>query len=512
MTLQEAIAKYTGKKSEDVTPEDVKSFEAMQKELVEAGLNAAPVPKPDPQVYFDPKHLEEIDALKAANAATVKQLGDLQLALERKDAEAKAPDLDPDESRIAVDRLSRIKSIPDILRLVSAPAQDEDWKAAQTVWDDLYLLGTVKFGSLKLSEDSVRPARGVKHLKYFADLQWRAPKFAECLQKAIDTETTGEGVEWAPTRTSDQLVEAVYAATNVAQLFPRIPQPADTFVMPFGLTSGTSYLQGEAITDLPAEYTKTTPTTAAPTLTAKKLAAAINYSQEAEEDSIVPLLAELRKTIVRIESEAIEEAVISGDTTATHMDSIVTSAADRRHAWDGLRHQSLVTDSTLQTLASFYGERIGTLLLGEMTQKYLEPPLENTVFLVPTKMRTKWLMMRDTSDSGSQPIYLNQYTLHEETVLRGQVTNLFGHPVILSGWIPTNLNASGVYDGTTTTKTNIIVVNRNSWLLGDRKALTIELDRQIRYGVTTLVAVWRGSFTKTSPSGDYTTIVGYNCA
>jgi hypothetical protein len=57
-----------------------------------------------------------------------------------------------------------------------------------------------------------------------------------------------------------------------------------------------------------------------------------------------------------------------------------------------------------------------------------------------------------------------------------------------------NLNASGVYDGTTTTKGSVLLIHKPSWLLGVRGGFLVETDenklQQLRY----VIASFRRDF------------------
>ena len=99
------------------------------------------------------------------------------------------------------------------------------------------------------------------------------------------------------------------------------------------------------------------------------------------------------------------------------------------------------------------------------------------------------------------------------TILNGQVGTLFGAPVIVSEWVRENLNASGVYDGITTTKTYALAVNRGEWAMGQRMALDVEVDDSI-YRETyqrVLVGFMREDFQSiTDTAANKDTSLGYN--
>lgn len=469
MKLQEVAAKHFGIKPEEVTDEHL----AACKEIAAAYNADAGV---DEQKASIEKLRQEVADLKARPLA------------------------DPDQDRINLDRLSRCKSFPEVERLVRQAPQDENEKAAQEVWDGLYFLSTA-LGNRKTGEQ-----RSVPQLRYWEEVKGIAPSFA----KALDTATSGEGSQWAPTEYSSTLIDMVFDNTVVADAFPRITIPRSPYVPPFAMTGGTAYLAGENTGDTPTNYTTTTPATANVTMTAKKLAVHIIASDELEEESIIPLLPQLRATVARNIAEGIEDAILDGDTTASHMDSDVTSAADRRKAWDGLRNEYLNTLSTASKDCGTFSADVLSTIMNAMTQKYLNNP-QDVVWIFPTIYRYKIYTLLDNA-TNKIPLFLRASELGDNIVLRGQAGELFGNPLIFSSRMRTNLNASGVYDGVTTDNTYCLYVYRPGWVIADRRQLQIEWDREIRNGTSSLVATWRGAFTKVMPTADVITGGGYNLA
>jgi len=494
--LREKVAEALDKPVAEVTDEEIAGAQEHAASIMKA--SAADKERAD-QVDADSVTREDIEALEKQVTEFATQAGEDRKEnadLSQKLAEFQRPDVDPDESRIAYDRVSRMKSMPEIQRAIREPAQDESEKAFKTVWDDLYTMSVIR--------GEIGNPVPVARLEYYRRLTESNPLMA----KAIDTATTAEGLEWCPTEYSSELVEAIHKQLVVTALFPRIEQPKDAFTLPFGLTGGTAYLQGEAEDDAPAEYERTTPATASRSLAAKKLAALISYSEEAEEDSIVPLLPELRKTIARIMGEAIEEAVISGDDATTHMDTNVVSTIDRRKAWNGLRDYALnVTTTASKDLATYNGDNLLSIFTA-MNQEYLEP-LEDVVVIIPSKLRAKTYTLVDNT-TNKTVVFMRNTELGDRTVLTGQVGDFFGSPIVSSAWIPTNLAATGKYDGTTLTTTSLLVVPKQTWLFADRRNLTIELVREPMKGRSNILAVWRGSFTHMYGTTDVTTGHGYN--
>jgi len=488
MALNELVKKHFG----DVSDEQLKAMQDIVDETIKTRA---------PEVTADKATEEALTKLRAdldtekARGDTEKARGDV-MATELAALKSRS-DIDPDESRIAMDRVSKMTSLPDISTLVREPAQDEKEKSAQVVWDDLHLLSTA------LCNRTNGNPRGVKSLDYWRKLSVVAPSFA----KALDTATATEGAEWAPTEYGTQMIDAVNAASVVAPIFPQITMPRQSYNLPFGFTGGTVYLAGEATGDTPADYTATTPATGSETFTAKKLAMLINMSEEMEEESVVPVLPLLRDHVARTIASGIDDAILDGQATGA-IDSDVTSSADRRMAWDGLRYfisQTLTT--AFSSAATFNGDLLGSVM-ELMTQKYLDKNAD-MVWIFPSKKKYDIMTIEDNGTEHTK-LFIRASDLGDNVVLRGQVGELLGNPVVFSGAMRVNLNASGVYDGSTTTKTWACYVNRNAWWLGNRREIRMEVERKPAGGYSRLIATWRGSFKRVQPAADVHTGGLYN--
>jgi len=72
---------------------------------------------------------------------------------------------------------------------------------------------------------------------------------------------------------------------------------------------------------------------------------------------------------------------------------------------------------------------------------------------------------------------------------------LFGIPVVTSPAVCVNNSTSGYYDGSTTDRTQMYLVNRSAFALGTRRAITVETDKTIASGIIEIVTTWRGDST-----------------
>jgi hypothetical protein len=102
----------------------------------------------------------------------------------------------------------------------------------------------------------------------------------------------------------------------------------------------------------------------------------------------------------------------------------------------------------------------------------------------------------------------------QATVLQGELGKFDSIPIIVSEYQRQDLNASGVYDGVTTTKTAFSLVNRDEYMVGRRRAANVVTDRSLylETGQVVTVATQRMAFQPmiTVSATNPTTVIGYN--
>ena len=80
------------------------------------------------------------------------------------------------------------------------------------------------------------------------------------------------------------------------------------------------------------------------------------------------------------------------------------------------------------------------------------------------------------------------------TIVTGELTRFMGIPIIPSAFMREDLNASAVYDGSTTSKGSMLLLNKRGFLTGSRRQLTVETDRNIQTQTFMIVASFRKAF------------------
>ncbi len=325
-------------------------------------------------------------------------------------------------------------------------------------------------------------------------------------QRAMDTGTNASGGYWAPTQMSAALVEKVYEGSDVARLFPRVdfPQGMATWRLPVESTDVTVYLTGEATSDdSTPKFTASTPGTSYVDLSCKQLTARVMVSWEMLEDSVVPLIPHVRAKVMRQHSRAIDDAIINGDTTATHHDGDITNAADHRKAWTGLVEQALTNSTGNEDCGTYFNGESLTAPLIDMAQ-YANP--KSTAFLVNGCLRTKLCFLRDTQNNNMFLTF--QQMGRPGGAETGTVDQLLGYPVITSEFVRKVVGSSGYHTGSDSTYTIGIWVYLPAWKLSTKRNLTLAFVRYEDQGQNAVVGHWRGGFTHLY-STDITTSIAY---
>lgn len=306
----------------------------------------------------------------------------------------------------------------------------------------------------------------VQHLKSWGKFGQRYGDF----KKALDTAASGGGAEWIPTDFSSRLWELVRVQGKVAPLFQVIPMPSNPYTLPLEVGRLTSYKHAQQTGDtgqtlIPVSDGSSI--TGNITLTAADHAARVLVSKNLEEDSIIPVLPFLQNRIVMALAEGREDCIINGDTAGT-MDSNDTASDGHNRLWNGLRRLAL-TNSYSADMATMTAAQLRLALRAPMGKFGVNP--DELAYIVDLTTYIKMLNIDDVST-------LEKFGPNA-TILKGQLAALDGIPVIVTEWARTNLNASGVYDGVTTSKSGILLVNRNGFVVGERRGAEVMILREL---------------------------------
>jgi len=314
------------------------------------------------------------------------------------------------------------------------------------------------------------------------------------LRKAMAIANTGQGAEWIPTGFSTQLLASVELQLRVASLFNAVQLPTNPYKMPVQISNAEGYLITENTADDGTKIAASTPGTSSPSFNAIKLAGRVLFSEEINEDAIISMrdfvTSELGKAIGR----ALEQAMINGQktTAALHMDCTAaakrfTNATNPRLAFDGLRYFALNNAGT--TKKDFSNADPTDTLMGNVRQlalKYGVMPSDGAWILsVNTYLKALFTL--------TNVMTLEKYGANA-TVLAGELFKYAGTPVLVSEYLESDLNASGVYDGVTVNRSSLLYVHRPSFMLGYRGGITLNSELDIETDQIKLVAKRRVDF------------------
>jgi len=363
----------------------------------------------------------------------------------------------------------------DINALVSLKTKDEGIVELQRANDDILMVSQI----LNIHPTQTKLYNAHKRTNSF-------------LRKAMYSTSTGTGDEWVPTGYSPELYDLVRLSLKCAALHPSVNMPTNPYIYPVVASDSEGYKISESTADAAAVTAAsliraTNVGTTNFTLTAVKIGARMVFSEEMAEDAIVPVLPVIRQNLVTAMTGAIENAIINGDDNGTHMDSDTTNAYDARQIWDGYR---LNCQSASKTDGSaFTGENFNT-----MTKKMGVYGIDPSKLAIVTSIAgySKFLMLKDSAGTLLTTT-LDKYG-PSATIFNGELGKVFGMPIIVSEKMRQNLNATAVYDGTTTTKTIVLCIYKPGFMIGNRRGLTLKTADEITTDQTVLVATQRLAF------------------
>lgn len=288
------------------------------------------------------------------------------------------------------------------------------------------------------------------------------------LARALDTQTAAEGQEYVPTALSSDLIERVNLDLRVVALFPSVVMPTPTFEIPGrGVSRQRLGNHPEQTADTGQTKVKVvTPATRKITLAAKKFAGEMITSKEAEEDAIIAMLPFMQEELVDYLSFDLEDTALNGDTAAAQDSDF--AAVDPRRNWNGLRKLALAAAKTDGSNA------VPTVAMSRVSRKKMGKygvRIGNLVHI--TSMSAYVQLLSDVN-----VITVDKYGPNA-TILAGELGKIDGIPIVVSEAVRQDLNATGVYDGVTTNRTETLTVNTKGYVVGERRGLTVQVLREL---------------------------------
>ena len=330
------------------------------------------------------------------------------------------------------------------------------------------------------------------------------------------SDASSVGADFIPDLLLPELQKKLYVPTALEAAFPSFNMPGKEVRFPFASAAVAPYLKSGATW---TSITASDDTTSQISATAKSFAARITADEDTAADSIVPAMDYFRDSLTVALQSGIEDAILNADTAATHADinttgsprlwaasgrwdtsSVASTAADHRRSWVGLRalanDRSTARDASAMTYADILTTR-GTLGSGYQAANDL-------LMIVSPVVMTKYLLqLTETKTLDVMGAAAG--------ILNGSLGKIGGMDVLVSGFMTEDLNASGNYDGSTTTKTGYVIVHKPSLAMGNYKPQTVDVDRESTKGQIEIVGTRRCALIDMS-NGNKCVAYGYNVA
>ena len=316
----------------------------------------------------------------------------------------------------------------------------------------------------------------------------------EMQTKALDSTTAAAGDELVPTFEAAELWMDVNLDTLVLPLLPQVAMPTSPFDFPLQLGDTNWYPTSENV-----QVTTTNTATAKTTLTAYGLKTGVAFSDELEEDAVIAIVPELRRSLVRNAAEVIDDVLLNGDTTATNGinsdgATITTSSAGKAHwllGFDGLIHLPIV-DNTAQSnaLAGAVTADAYNAILAKLGRHAVPRRRGEVVYITDVNTATRSLSITEfeTVDVAGP----------RATLSTGEILSVYGKPLIQSEQMRlADANDGKVTDsGNSTSTGRILVLNTSQWRVGFRRQITVEVDREPGKSQSTLYVSFRMALTE----------------
>ena len=292
------------------------------------------------------------------------------------------------------------------------------------------------------------------------------------IKAAMDSTTAGAGDELVDTQEARALWDDVNLETSIAPLFNTVQMPSNPFQIPLQLGDVNWYPGTENVAT-----TGTALRTARQTLTAYELVAEVPWSYDLDEDGVIAMMEELRRSLLRNAREVIDDVLLNSDTTTTNninADGATISSTDAGKAqwlvgFDGILHLPLVDNADQ---ANNHGAAVSDDMFNEVRAKlgkYGVRPSE-VVYIcdINTYIRSLSIDSFRTLDKFGP----------QATVLTGQLGAVEGVPVVVSEQMrPADADGKVTDSGNDATTGRLLILNRTQWLVGFKRELAIETVR-----------------------------------
>jgi len=305
--------------------------------------------------------------------------------------------------------------------------------------------------------------------------------------KALTSTVAGSGSDWVPTFATSELWRDFHLAATITPQFRRYDMPTNPYTLPVESADVTfRYVSTENVA-----VTASNPTTASASLSAKKIQAEIDFSGEVTEDSIIPIIPNLRFDLVRRGGQTMDDLVVNGDTQTAatgnvNSDDGAPAAGTYYLAFNGIRKFHNVTNTGQETNMAAAPTSALLTAVRSLLGKYGARPSDLVLLTGPSTYYKIQLI--------AEVITLEKYGPNA-TVLQGELARWFNIPILLNETTDkAQSNGRVSVTGSNNTLGWVSLVNTTMWKTGFRRDLQIESFRDIQKDQNILVASFRMAF------------------
>lgn len=323
----------------------------------------------------------------------------------------------------------------------------------------------------------------------------KAPKsILPAVEKAFN-DVAGTGAEFIPDEFSTSLHEPWEVFGSIRSLLQTQEVDRNTILLP-RLDRGTRpFIKGQITSNDPALYQATNLVTAQKSISIAGLATRLILDDSAAEDSAFAIVPLVRSTLAFDIEAAWEDCSINGDTTGAQDDlanwnlrnlwgttPALGTSSDHRRLFNGWRKLAFDKASGVTMAGGGTAMDFDDIIsaLGQMSTYGVS---DNVLIVSPEVMVGSLMKMSETKT-------LDVFGANA-VILKGQIASVMGMPIIMSEYMPNDLNAVGVFDNVTKTQSGCLVVSMGSYWEYLRRGITVETDKDITSGAINVVATLR---------------------
>lgn len=302
---------------------------------------------------------------------------------------------------------------------------------------------------------------------------------SEELAEAVKAMSTSNAADIVNEVISARMWEDIMMAARVASTLQRTPMPSSPFHVPTSLNDPV-WRKG-------AQNQATTGTDLTPgrvTLTATELVAMVSWSYTLDEDAVIQLMPSVRGGLSRSGADIVDAFIVNADSSTSGNINLSdgTPAADAYYlsdGQDGLRHLPLVDNTAMKVDAGgdalMDADIVSALAL---LDKYGANPND---LVIVTNVRTyvQGFLATGAGKPGDYVMTMDKIG-RDALVLTGQVGAYRGIPIVLSSEVPLTSADGTVTNAGPNDKGQVLIYNRTRWMLGFRRDLLIEVERDIK--------------------------------